>query len=61
MLMTASDISDSDLLRELTSLLKIDCLIQKPISFMALKRIIQKQELLHMNSSVGNDKMISIR
>jgi CheY-like chemotaxis protein len=47
-LMTASNISDSGLFRELASSLKIDCIIQKPISLRELIDIIQKQKLLHV-------------
>lgn len=54
MLMTASDVCDSNLFRDLVSSLKIDFLIQKPISMRTLKHIIQKQYSLHTNSCVVN-------
>ena len=42
LILTASDVSNSDLLRDLTSSLKIDGFIQKPIPLQSLKHIIQK-------------------
>jgi response regulator RpfG family c-di-GMP phosphodiesterase len=42
LIMTASDVSDSDLFRDLTSSLKIDGFIQKPIPLQSLKNIVQK-------------------
>lgn len=45
-LITASDITNSHLFRELASSLKIDCTVQKPISSRAMKCTIQKQKLL---------------
>jgi two-component system response regulator SaeR len=47
-LMTTSDITNSYLFRELASSLKIDCTVQKPISFREIKCTIQKQKLLHV-------------
>jgi response regulator RpfG family c-di-GMP phosphodiesterase len=41
-IMTASDISNNDLFRDLTSSLKIDGFIQKPITLQSLKHIVQK-------------------
>ena len=52
MLMAASDVCDSNLFRDLVSSLKIDFLIQKPISLRTLNHIIQKQYSLHTNSCV---------
>ena len=54
-LMTASNITDSALFSDFISSLKIDCIIQKPISLQALKDIIEKQSLLHASSNVSNN------
>jgi hypothetical protein len=52
-LMTASDIADSHIFRELASSLKIDSMMQKPILSKTLKRIIQKQRLLYTSSNIS--------